>query len=202
MKLTPRERVLLLALPVAVVLGGYAAWYSVTQRPKRAAVERAFREVEAKAVTPLQLDRQEADARQARQALETAQTKKRRLGDEIAALRRHPASLPRRMHSLCSLTTLLDRHRLQLLEESSSAEGLQRLPKSLTNALTRIDSPTQKGAGGELRRYKIAGTFANLMQAIEALAADESSPGIPVSLAMDEPDGSTSNRVWTLLIWM
>ena len=202
MKLTPRERVLLLALPVAVVLGGYAAWYSVTQRPKRAAVERAFHEAEAKRVTPAQEEFQKADALQARKALETVQAEKVRLNGEIAALRRHPASLPRRMQSLCAFTTLLDRHRLQLLEENSSSEGLQRLPKSLTEALARIDSPTQKGAGGELRRYKITGTFANLMQAIEALAADESSPGIPVSLAMDEPDGSTANRVWTLLIWM
>ena len=42
MKFTEREKIVVLLLPLAIVLGGYAWWYDIFQRPKSLAVEQTY----------------------------------------------------------------------------------------------------------------------------------------------------------------
>ena len=42
MKFTEREKLVILLAPLAIVLGGYAWWYNIFQRPKSLAAEQAY----------------------------------------------------------------------------------------------------------------------------------------------------------------
>ena len=60
MKLSPRERLLVLLLPLTVVLGGYAWWFNVFQRPKMAEFQKDHSAAAANAVSPVTLMEQRA----------------------------------------------------------------------------------------------------------------------------------------------
>ena len=60
MQLSSRERLLVLLLPLTVVLGGYAWWFNVFQRPKMAEFQKDHTAAAANSVSPVTLMEQRA----------------------------------------------------------------------------------------------------------------------------------------------
>jgi cell division protein FtsB len=138
MKLSSREKLLVLLLPLVAVLGSYAWWFNMVQRPRLAKLQKDYAAAVAGAVQPMTVLEQRA---------ELAKTQR-----EVAALEQRRSDLQRQAHELsCSyldpqqrhrveeqLTAVFRRHRLRLIEEAPAGKGeAGKLPKTLTDAVSR-----------------------------------------------------------------
>jgi len=91
---------------------------------------------------------------------------------------------------------------LQIVDEGLAGNADQaKLPASVVEALGRFGKAAAQPAA-QVRRYRLAGTFGDVLAAVGELAALESPPGVPISLSMAEADAQESQRVWTLLVWI
>jgi len=203
MKLTERERVIVVCLPALAVVLIYALWFmgygpgsklrQIRKQIAGVADRLSPADIAAETETLISLDRQ----------LKTAEAKKAELEHELAQLRRRELEPPEQVAATKALTAMFHRHHLMVVSEGpqSSAQGVK-LPQALTAAFGGKPGESPAGAAGHLRTYKLIGPFANLRAAVEELAEDETPPGIAVSLAMEEADGTTPHRVWTLFVWL
>jgi hypothetical protein len=204
MKLSSRERLLVLLLPLTVVLGGYAWWFNVFQRPKMAEFQKDHSAAVANAISPATLMEQRAALAQAQRGFQALEERRNALRQEAGQL---SGTCPNPTHSHRAeeeLTALFQRYRLQLIEEAPAAKGdSARLPKALTDAVSRL-TPAPPGGSEHVRSFKVSGRFLDLLAAVRDLAADETPPGVPIGLSMDEVDATwqSDSRVWTLLVWM
>ena len=113
---------------------------------------------------------------------------KARLDRDMAAAGSHEDLTAGRIATHQDLTGLFRRHGLQLIEESRPTAGAAAaLPGSLRAALTRVGLK-QADKVGELRVYKLAGSFLNVMQAVRELADQPTAPAVPLSLTMAAGD--------------
>ncbi len=204
MKLSQRERLLVLLLPLTVVLGGYAWWFNVFQRPKMAEFQKDHSAAVANAVSPVTLMGQRAALAQAErgfQALEERRISLRQEAGQLSGTRPDPGQTHRAEEEL---TAIFQRHRLRLIEEGPAGKGeTGKLPKALTDAVARL-GPAPPSGSEQVRSFKLSGRFLDLLAAVRDLTADETPPGIPIGLSMDEVDArwQSESRVWTLLVWM
>jgi cell division protein FtsB len=204
MKLSSREKLLVLLLPLVAVLGSYAWWFNMVQRPRLAKLQKDYAAAVAGAVQPMTVLEQRA---------ELAKTQR-----EVAALEQRRSDLQRQAHELsCSyldpqqrhrveeqLTAVFRRHRLRLIEEAPAGKGeAGKLPKTLTDAVSRL-GPAATSSSEHVRTFKLSGSFLDLLHAVRDLSASETAPGVPIGVSMDEVDQEwpSESRVWTLLVWM
>ena len=123
MKLSHRERLLVLLLPLTVVLGGYAWWFNVFQRPKMAEIQKDHSAAAANAVSPVTLMEQRAALAQAQrgfQALEERRAALRQEAGQLSGTRPDPDQTHRAEEEL---TAIFQRHRLRLIEEGPAARA-------------------------------------------------------------------------------
>jgi len=202
MKLTERERKLLLILPAVAVLIGYAWYYSVSVRSRGAQAQRDYEAAVAGAVTPSALTAQRMQVAGLQRELKELGEMKARLDREMAAAGTHEDLSAGRIATHQDLTGLFRRHDLQLVEESRPTTGTTAaLPGSLRAALTRVGLK-QADKVGELRVYKLAGRFLNVLEAVRELADQPAAAGIPLSLTMTAGDTGDDRHTWTLTVWM
>lgn len=204
MKLSPRERLLVLLLPSVAVLGSYAWWFNMVQRPRLATLQKDYAAAVAGAVQRITVLEQRA---------ELAKTQR-----EVAALEQRQSDLQRQAHDLsCSyldpqqrhhveeqLTAVFQRHRLRLIEEAPAGKGeAGKLPRALTEAVSRL-GPAPTSSSEHVRTFKLSGSFLDLLHAVQDLSESETAPGVPIGVNMDEVDQEwqSESRVWTLLVWM
>jgi hypothetical protein len=204
MKLTPRERLLVLLLPLTVVLAGYAWWFNMFQRPKMTKIQKDHAAASAAAIQPMALMEQRAALAQTRReikALEERRNAQRQEAGQLSGTRPDPHQTHQAAEEL---TAIFRRHRLQLIEEGPAGRGdTGRLPKALTDAVSRL-GPAPSSGSEQVRSFKLSGRFLDLLNAVRDLTDDDTPPGVPIGLSMDEVDATwqSESRVWTLLVWM
>ncbi|MCL4207048.1 MAG: hypothetical protein KJ000_31585 [Pirellulaceae bacterium] len=204
MKLSPRERLLVLLLPLTIVLAGYAWWFNMFQRPKMAKIQKDHAAASAAAIEPIALMEQRAALAQIRrevQALEDRRAAQRQEAGQLSGTRPDPLQTHQAAEEL---TAVFRRHRLKLIEEAPAGRGdAGRLPKALTDAVSRL-GPAPPSGSEQVRSFKLSGRFLDLLAAVRELTDDDTPPGVPIGLSMDEVDSTwqSENRVWTLLVWM
>ena len=202
MKFTQREQLLGLALPAVAVLIGYAWYYTFFLSRPAAQAQSDYEAAVAGAVTPPVLAAQRIQVAKLQRELKELGETKARLDRDMANVGSHEdlASGPITTHQ--DLTGLFRRHGLQLVEESRSATGAAAaLPGSLRAALTRIGLK-QSDKVGELRVYKLAGRYLNVLEAVRELADQPAAAGILLSLSMAAGDDDDDSHTWTLTVWM
>ena len=202
MKFTEREKVVVLLAPLAIVLGGYAWWYNVFQRPKSQAVEQAYQAAVAAQPKPIDLLEQQARKKKLDREVEELRKQKADLDSQAAVAAGREVDSRRRIENEKRLGTLLRKHGLQIVDEGLVGKSNQaKLPASVIEALGRFGkSSTQQTA--QVRRLRLAGTFIDVLAAVGELAAMKTPPGVPISLSMAEADTLESQRDWTLLVWI
>jgi len=202
MKLTDREKIVVLLAPLAIVLGGYGWWYNVFQRPKMQTAERDYEAAVAAQVKPLDMLEQQTRKKLLDRELDAIKKQKAQLDSLAATAAGHEADPVRRIEAEKQLGDLLRRHGLQLVEEGLAAQASQnKLPGSLAEAVGRFGKPTTARTA-QVRRLRLSGTFMNVLAAVRELAALEAPPGVPISLSMSEADSQADYRTWTLLVLM
>jgi hypothetical protein len=202
MKLTDRERLVLLLLPPALVLGGYSWWFNLFERPKLNQVEKEHRDVAAKQVSPAEVLQHQAVAARLQREVEELTDQKRRLQAEAAEIAGNVGEPAKRITAAHELTELFRRHGLHVVEEGLAKQGTDlKLPKSVTDAIGRLGTVSRERLG-QVRCWRLAGRFADLRAAMQELAQQSAPPGIPVGLTMAEADVTVPQRHWTLFVWM
>lgn len=209
-----REQGLLLLLPLALVLIGYAARMIYFPDTTRAAVER--------------LQARMGEGTQGKEAvgnpLLAVLSQQRELLEQVAARDRELAELEARRARLTrgiddlarplagdenptvamrQLGDLLRRHGL-VLERSSPAigEAARDLPRILSEAVAAAPKGTEADAArGRLWQLEFTGNYRDVMAALDELGAP-SGCAMPVSLAMAEVAADQSRRLWTLVVWL
>ena len=203
MKLTDREKVVLILAPVAVILGGYAWWFNLFHRQKVQEAQRAYDAAVAVQVRPTDLLQQKGRSIKLQREVDDLQRQESLLKAEAAAVCGRSADPLRRIDAERQLTELLRRHQLQLMDEAPAGkEGEAKLPGSLAEALGRFAEQGSRDGGGQVRRVRLTGRFLDLLAAMEELAKTDNPPGIPIRLTMADADADGQQRSWTLLVWM
>ena len=219
MKLTEREKTILPFLPVVAILLIYAWWFTIVQRPKVRAVQEEHRQAVAKQVHPLDLMRRQREVDALSREVAVIEKQKADLDRRVAEMTGTKSPSLRHSHNK-ALNELLDRHHLQVVEESPASQGSGgKLPKSVTDVLGRLTQTAQSSSTGktakaglpgqtpvkndaQVRSLRFTGRFADVMAAIEELSQNQDPPGIPIALSMAETDLLNEIRHWTLLVWM
>jgi hypothetical protein len=205
MKLSDREKLLLLVAPVAVILAGYASWFNLFERAKLQAILSAHEAAVAGEPKPFEL--RSETARNAALARDVARWVKQK--QELEA--RADAALGQavdpqwRIQAGGQLTALFSAHGLQVLHEEPAVTRTEsKLPRSLAMALARLGKGRSRktSESTQVRRLQLVGRYVDLMEAVEELAQADNPPGVPIRLAMAEADADADVRSWTLWVWM
>jgi hypothetical protein len=200
-KLTERERKLVLILPAVAVLLGYSWYYSFSLRPQASRAQRDYEAAVAATVAPPALTAARIQVAGLQRELKELTATKARLDGEMAAAGSREDPTAGRIATHQDLTGLFRRHGLQLVEESRPTAGTSAaLPASLRMALTRVGLK-QADKLGELRVYKLSGSFLNVLETVRELADQPAAAGIPLSLTMAAGDDD-GRQTWTLTVWM
>ncbi len=202
MKFTEREKIVILLLPLAIVLGGYAWWYNIFQRPKSLAVEQAHQAAVTAQPTPSDKLVQQAHKNLLDREIEELQKQKAELDGQAAVAAGREIDPRRRIENEKRLGGLLRKHGLEVVGEGFVLHANQaKLPASVGEALGRFGKPSMQPTA-QIRRLQLAGTFIDVLAAVSELATMETPPGVPISLSMAEADLQDPQRNWTLLVWM
>ena len=127
MKLTDRERKLVLILPAVAVLIGYAWYYSFSLRPQAAQAQRDYEAAVAADVAPPALVAERMQVAGLQRELKELGETKARLDRDMAAAGNREDPTAGRIATHQDLTGLFRRHGLQLVEESQpTAEHVRR----------------------------------------------------------------------------
>jgi hypothetical protein len=199
MKLTERDKWIALVLPAALVALGYGFWYRSAVHPEVLKAGQAHAAAVANQVSPASLARQRQQVEAARAKLKATEARKADLDRQAAELCGQWTSSGRQLAADHELVTLFATHRLDLVDESV-AKGESRLPRSLSVALERLG--WSSGKGGQVRAFKLAGSYPQVLRAIQELAGRRECLAIPIGLSMAEADLSIHTREWMLLVWM
>ncbi len=202
MKFTEREKIVLLLVPLAIVLGGYAWWHNIFQQPKSLAVEQSHQAALTAQPSPSEKFVQQVRKKILDREVEELQKQKADLEGQAAVAAGREVDPRRRIEKEKLLGALLRKHGLEVLDEGLVVRAEQaKLPASVVEALGRFGKPSTQPTA-QVRRLRLAGTFIDVLAAAGELAAMESPPGVPVSLSMAEADVQDPQLDWTLLIWM
>ncbi len=202
MKFTEREKIVVLLLPLAIVLGAYAWWYDIFQRPKSLAVEQTYQAALTAQPTPSDKLVQQSRKKLLDREVEELQKQKADLDGQAAVAAGREVDPRRRIEKEKLLGALLRKHGLEVVDEGPAADANQaKLPASVVEALGRFGQPSTQPIA-QVRRLRLAGTFIDVLAAVGELAAMEVPPGVPISLSMAEADVQDPQRNWTLLVWM
>lgn len=217
MKLTDREKLLLLVAPVAVILAGYASWFNLFQRAKLQATVAAYQAAADEAAKISRYDAENAARLNRNLSGEVSRLEKQKqeLEARADAVLGHTVDAQQRIAAGGRLTELFARHGLQVLEEGPAVKGGEnKLPQSLAGALdrlgkdrgrktqatTRAAAPAATPETNQVRRFQLVGRYLDLMEAIQELARANDPPGVPIRLAMAEAEADVSGRSWTLWV--
>lgn len=202
MKITDRQRWLVLVLPTVLVVACYAWWYHASMRPVTARLQQDYETAVGGQLSPLAVAEQRRQADAPRQEIEALQQKKKALDSQAAQLCGELADPARQLEANKALMDLFVRNELNLVDEAPlQGEGAVKLPKSLAAALARVGWSAQSG-GGQVRAFKLTGRFSQVLKAIEELADRQPCVAIPIGLSMAQADLTVNERQWTLVVWM
>ena len=198
---TTREKLLLLVLPAALILGFYSFKLSGV-RSRHAAAQAAL--VEAEKTTPKHAQfhaerKRIADLNQ--ELAELAKQNRERDSQWRKLQEDRSSSSTVRIETIEDVTALLNRNGLKLLDEEPSEEAdAGKLPISLERVATLLKKDNAE-VKTQLWRVRFEGCYEDVLHAIEEL--NETEPlAIPVHLQMGDAKITTPTRSWTLFLWI
>jgi hypothetical protein len=201
--MTPRDRVILMALPGAAILLIYVSYF-VTARQRPLAKLQADVETARAQVPSAQLmhDRQHT-LQYAQKKLDDALAKAKELQGEFEAKIRVCQTGLGRSQRITKLTDLFNAHRLQVLDHVPADGVKDSKGMKLSPAQERLVK--QLVDGGKLVpqtwQFEVYGQFTDLTAALEELGAGELI-AVPLAVTMDEVKDVSPHRHWSLLIWI
>ena len=81
-------------------------------------------------------------------------------------------------------------------------EALTQFASTVESGYVVADSRLLAGKGGQVRAFKLAGSYPQVLKAVQELAGRRECLAIPIGLSMSEVDLSVHTRQWMLLVWM
>jgi hypothetical protein len=194
MKLTDRDKQLVIWMPALALVIGYAM---IVASAPNARVKRLRQQVaQARAMTPGQFDVGQYEAQLARFALELTTIKAE--SAKVQSAVSIPGS-PANIRAAEQVAALLPRHHLALIEQS----GVAMAPGEVLPVLQRLIVQYGEVKGPDLPafwRVKFTGTYLDVVAALDELATADYC-AVPTNLAM--ADGPQLGiKTWTLVLWM
>lgn len=194
MKVTQRDKKLVLLLPALAVAIGYCLMVdrglNARVRQLRSQVARA----KAAPASPDELMRHESQLAQTSRELTSAESETQKIRDALAVSR--PAESNQASEQVAAL---LPRHHLALIEQSL----LTAAPQEVGQSIRRLAAQNSETGGvnqAAFWRVKFVGTFPDTLAALDELSTSVPR-AVPASLSMS--DGPTKRaKMWTLVLWM
>ena len=194
MKMTARDRKLIVVLPALALVVGYCLMYDRGPSGRTRQLLQQIAQAKGTPVPPGDIIRHESQLAQATRELSVAEAETLRLRSAMAA----PGATSSNKAAE-QVAALLPRHHLALLEQA----GLEKTPGEVGPSLRRLALQVSATNGMDRAvfwRVKFAGTFLDAMAALDELAAADFR-AIPACMTMtDGPSKGT--KTWTLVIWM
>ena len=198
MKLTDRDKQLVIWLPALVVIIAYF-WLAASAphaRVKRLKLQ--ISQAVEKAPRPLDLAGAEANIIQLKRDLAAGEADMAKMKTNLAALAGISGN-PIQANVAEKVAALFSQHHLVLVEQIPMAAQSATLPP----ALQRLAAQSQKSlgaSGAEFWQVKLTGNYADMADALADLAGSQLR-AIPAILNMtDGPQPTT--KLWTLVLWM
>jgi hypothetical protein len=203
-KLTNRDKVLLVVLPAIVIAGGYGYWIN-SSTGRQAELTRLQKSVEdANRSAPTQ-----EELLAARSQFNTANYAARKLETELAQEKQrwessggqvfNPAT---RNERVGRLNNVLVRHGLALLADAPADGGTTELkPPPALEAFAKSLAEKSPQAKPKPWRVRLYGSYPDVMKALTELAEGEALC-VPIGLTMKEWDIGKPAQEWTLLVWI
>lgn len=198
---TARDKVLAMVLPAIAIAALYALKVPDLQT-RWAGAENALVTAQGRLPSPGQVAAENQKLADLNRQLAEVQ---KRTGEQEAQWRkleeaRKPDSLAR-MQTVESVTALLTRHRLSLVDGSLTEPGdAVRLPKSLEEIVKQLGEKKPE-LKPQLWRMRFIGRYSDVLSALEELSAAEPL-AIPIHLQMAEARLTSASRSWTLYLWI
>ncbi len=196
---SPRERILMLILPGALILLVYAFFFRPSLQNRLEAAEQAVAKLREEPVTAdgvRRLARERDDLQRQEQTLTQLLA-----GVETDSIL--PADFARsdsRARALGEITRLITANDLLLIDQApvstsdaAPSEGLQQLIQSITSSLPASAEPS-------FRRLRFVGGYENAYRMLRQLA-NSNQPVLPVSIRMEQIESDPRLR-WEFVVWM
>ena len=194
MKITTRDRKLIVVLPALALLIGYCLMYDRAPNERIKQLRQQIARAQATPVSPAEIVRTESKLEKATRELAAAQSETLRLRSAMTT-----PSATSSNNAADQVAALLPRHHLSLLEQA----GLDKTPGEVSPALRRLAAQSNVTNGMDRTvfwRVKFVGTYLDTMAALDELAAAKFR-AIPACMTMtDGPSKGT--KTWTLVLWM
>jgi len=198
MKLTDRDKQLVIWLPALVVIIGYFWLMASAPHARIKRLEQQISRAVEKAPRPLDLAGAEANIIQLKRDLAASEADAAKMKANLANLA-GVSGKPIQANVAEKVAALLSQHHLVLVEQIPVAAQSATLPP----ALQRLAAQSQKSLGASgagFWQVKLAGNYADMADALDDLAGSDLR-AIPAILNMAEgPQPAT--KLWTLVLWM
>jgi hypothetical protein len=198
---TRREKMLMLVLPAAVILGLYGFKLAGLRQRSTAAAAGLVAAQKARP-TPAQLTAEHR--RLAETSAQAAEIERKSAEWKVRwqkLQRSRGADSPLRIEAIEGITALLNHNRLQLIEGQPAETGDgARLPAALDRVATQLAEKNQRPKV-QLWRLEFVGSYEDVVRALDEIN-DTQPLAIPVHLQMQEARLTTRLRHWTLFLWI
>ena len=198
---TRREKLLMLVLPAAVILGLYS--FKLTGlRQRSTAAASALADAKKTRPTPEQLaveHRRLAEVSAQAAEIETKSADWKARWQKLQHSR--SADSPLRIEIIEAITALLNQNRLELIEGEPAETGDgAKLPAALDRVAAQLAENNQRPKA-QLWRLEFTGRYEDVLRALDSIN-DTQPLAIPVHLQMEEAQLTTKLRHWTLFLWI
>jgi hypothetical protein len=193
-----REKLILMALPLLMVVIAYGLLVNWRNSSHLAAAEREWAAVEAAQPKPHDLAALQSSLGLLRNETGVLKTKLDDLTNQKTELAQASASSQNQIETVSRLTELVTRRGLKVVDQeiaSTSAQTL--LPKSLIDARKRISSDTTSSP--VVWKVRLIGGYRQIGEVLRDFS-DQDLGGVPIGLTMAEAQPEHSVRVWTLTV--
>lgn len=189
-KLTPRERMLLLVLPAALVVMGYSIFFNARHMQALTRSTRDLNQAREKNRTQaIALDGPALDREITRLA-----TEKATLQRQLDVFRGSEATAAQRIEALVQVGALLRRHGLVVIEEGPAAAGMN-APQTTVRGVAKSSPGTP--APERVWQIRFLGPWGSVQEALAEMRGFEAGC-FPINLTMAEPTPGVAARDWTL----
>lgn len=191
---TPREKLLILALPSLIVLAIYVNWFG---SPLQKEVQRAngeLRGLQSKVSSPVVLVQKSAKLNQVNNDAKLLQEQFTELERDWKTLAGMDGS--HRSAKIEELAELLKSHGLNVIEQTLETGKEGTVPGALEAVVKRMGDRKP-----QVWRFRVRGTYASLFGALTQLTNGE--PAVtPLGLTMKDAPLHTAIREWSLVVWI
>lgn len=201
MRMSQRDKILLLVLPAMLVALGYGLFFLLPGMKTRAKLEKDLAAARGKLPSSAETAQAASRLRQADESLARAKKQQQELQTAWQELTRPCVNHSRRADRWTCLMSLLKRHQIHVVDHAPH-DGTAKHKTSLPlEKLARSIAEQHTQEQPQLWRLHLVGSYLSVLKALEDLGSGEA-VAIPVSLSMTRPDTATKLREWTILLWI